>query len=94
MMVDILTEFYTVHYNFGIIAALMLLFALFLASKKNVRGVVVTLCLLLVYNLIIFNKTKRDPDWYEKAEAKIKAYDPVKEAWDNRSADDDPNRHK
>jgi len=94
MMVDILTEFYTVHYNFGLIAAFMLLLALYLASRKNVRGVVVMLCLLLVYNLIIFNKTKRDPDWYEKTEAKIKAYDPVKAAWDNKSADDDPNRHK
>jgi len=94
MMVDILTEFYTVHYNFGIAAILMLLFALYLGSRKNGRGVVVMLCLLLVYNLIIFNKTKRDPNWYDKLEAKIKAYDPVKEAWDNKAGDDDPNKHK
>jgi len=93
-MTDILTEFYTVHYNFGLIAVFMLLFALYLGSKKNARGVVITLCLLLVYNLIIYNKTKRDPEWYEKTEARIKAYDPVKEAWDNKAGDDDPDKHK
>jgi len=94
MMTEVLTEFYTVHYNFGLIAAFMLLFALYLGSKKNIRAAVVVLCLVLVYNLIIFNKTKRDPDWYDKLEAKIKAYDPVKEAWDNKAGDDDPNKHK
>jgi hypothetical protein len=93
-MVDTLTEFYTVHYNFGIAAVLMFLFALYLGSRKNARGVVVMLCLLLVYNLIIYNKTKRDPNWYDKMEAKIKAYDPVKEAWDKKEGDDDPNKHK
>ncbi len=94
MMVDILTEFYTVHYNFGLIAAFILLLALYLGSRKNIRGVVVMLCILLVYNLIIFNKTKRDPDWYDKLEAKIKAYDPVKAAWDNKAGDDDPDKRK
>jgi len=94
MMTEVLTEFYTVHYNFGLIAAFMLLFALYLCSKKNIRAAVVVLCILLVYNLIIFNKTKRDPDWYDKLEAKIKAFDPVKEAWDNKAGDDDPNKHK
>jgi len=94
MMVEVLTEFYTVHYNLGLIAAFILLFALYLGSRKNFRGVIVMLCLLLVYNLIIFNKTKRDPNWYDKLEAKIKSYDPVKEAWDSKSADDDPDRHK
>jgi hypothetical protein len=94
MAIDILTAFYTEHYNFGIAAIFMLLFAIYLGSRKNGRGVVVMLCLLLVYNLIIYNKTKRDPDWYEKLEAKIKAYDPVKEAWDKKEGDDDPNKHK
>jgi len=94
MMVDILTEFYTVHYNFGIVAVLMLLFAIYLVSRKNAKGVVVMLCLCLVYNLIIFNKTKRDPNWYDKMETKIKAYDPVKEAWNNKAGDDDPNKHR
>jgi len=93
-MVDVLKEFYIIHYNFGLIAAFILLFGLYLGSKKNIRGLVVALCLLLVYNLIIYNKTKRDPEWYDKLEAKIKAYDPVKEAWENKPGDDDPNKHK
>jgi len=94
MMTEVLTDFYTVHYNFGLIAVFMLLFAMYLGSRKNVRGVVVMLCFCLVYNLIIYNKTKRDPEWYDTLEAKIKAYDPVKEAWDNKAGDDDPNKHK
>jgi len=93
-MVEILTEFYTTHYNLGLVAVFMLLFALYLGSRKNAKGVVVMLCLCLVYNLIIFNKTKRDPNWYDKLETKVKSYDPVKEAWDNKAGDDDPNKHK
>jgi len=93
-MVEVLTEFYTVHYNLGLVAVFMLLFALYLLSRKNAKGVVVMLCLLLVYNLIIFNKTKRDPNWYDKLETKVKAYDPVKEAWDKKEGDDDPYKHK
>jgi len=94
MMIDILTEFYTVHYNFGLIALLILLLAAFMGSKKNFRGVVVMLCVFLVYNLILYNKTKRDPEWYEKQEAEVKAYDPVKKLWEDKPADDDVNKRK
>jgi len=94
MMIDTLTSFYTVHYNFGLVAIFMLLIAIYLASKKNGKGVVVMLCLLLVYNLILYNKAKHDPKWYDKTEAKIKAYDPVKEAWDKKEGDDDPDKRK
>lgn len=94
MMVEILTDFYMIHYNFAIIAGLMLLLALLFISKKNGRGFILMVSLFVVFNLILFNKTKRDPNWYEKTEAKIKAYDPIKEAWDNKDGDDDPNKHK
>ncbi len=93
-MIDVLTEFYTVHYNFGLIAVLMLLLAAFMGSRKNIRGVVVILCVCVVYNLILYNKTKRDPEWYEKQEAEVKGYDPVKKLWENKPADDDVNKRK
>jgi len=93
-MTEVLTEFYTVHYNLGLIAVFMLLFAIYLASRKNAKGVVVMLGLCLVYNLIIYNKTKLDPNWYDKLETKVKSYDPVKEAWDKKEGDDDPNKHR
>ncbi|GHV14271.1 hypothetical protein AGMMS49938_10110 [Fibrobacterales bacterium] len=93
-MVDVLSEFYTAHYNFGMIAAFMLLLAAFLGSKKNIKGVAVVLCIFLVYNLVLFNKTKRNPEWYDEGEAKVKGYDPVKALWDAKSADDDPSKRK
>ncbi|MDR2732427.1 MAG: hypothetical protein LBB36_04330 [Fibromonadaceae bacterium] len=93
-MIDILSDFYIAHYNFAIIAGLMLLLALFLGSKKNVRSTIIVLCIFLVYNLVLYNKTRHDPDWYDKTEAKVKAYDPIKEAWNERPADDDVNKRK
>ena len=94
MMIDILSQFYSAHYNFGIIAIFILLFAAFLGSKKNFKGVFAVLCLFLVYNLVLYNKAKRNPNWYNETEAKVKAYDPVKEAWDKKDGDDDPNKRK
>jgi len=93
-MIDVLTEFYTAHYNLGIIAVLMLLLAAFIGSKKNVKGVVVILSIFLVYNLILYNKSKKDPYWLEKIQEKAGAYDPVKELWNDKPADDDVNKRK
>jgi len=93
-MVEILTQFYTAHYNFGLIALFILLFAALLGSRKNVKGVIAALCVFLVYNLVLFKKTERDPEWYDKKEAEIRDYDPVKKLWEDKDADDDPNKYK
>ena len=93
-MIEILSGFYIIHYNFGIIAILMLLFALWLGSRKNAKGAIAVLLIFIAYNLIIYNKTKLDPEWYDKAEEKVKSFDPVKEAWEERPADDDVNKRK
>jgi hypothetical protein len=93
-IIDILEPFYMAHYNFGIIAILILLLTAFLGSKKNAKGVFIMLCIFLAYNLVLYNKTKRDPDWYEKAEGEAKAYDPVKKLWEEKPADDDINKRK
>jgi|TergutMp193P3_1026864.scaffolds.fasta_scaffold02534_5 uncharacterized membrane protein len=94
MMIEILSGFYASHYNFGIIAVLMLLLAAFLGSKKNLKGVVVVLSIFLVYNLVLYNKTKREPNWYDKKEAEVKDFDPVKKLWDDKPADDDADKRK
>jgi len=93
-MIDILQAFYIAHYNFGIIAILMLLLALWLISRKNFKGLLIIVGLFCAYNLILYNKTKRDPDWYDKKAAEIKSYDPVKKLWEEKPADDDINRQK
>jgi hypothetical protein len=93
-MIEVLSGFYTNHYNLGIIAILMLLLAAFIGSKKNVKGVVVLLSIFLVYNLILYNKTKKDPYWLEKIQDKATTYDPVKELWNEKPADDDADKRK
>jgi hypothetical protein len=94
MMIDVLQHFYTNHYNFGIIAVFMLLLVALLGSKKNAKGVLIMLGIFLVYNLVLYNKARRDPDWYDKAESKAKDYDPVKKLWEEKPADDDVNKRK
>ena len=104
-MVEVLKAFYSIHYNFGIIAGLMVLFAAWLGSKKNVKGVLIVLGIFLVYNLVLYNKTRRDPHhrttsqgghwcWVEEWQKKTDEYDPVKKLWEDKPADDDLNKRK
>jgi len=103
-MVDILKEFYSIHYNFGIIAGLMLLLAAWLGSRKNIKAVLIILGICLVYNLILSNKAKRDLHkkningkhwcWVEEWQKKTDEYDPVKKLWEDKPADDDVGKRK
>jgi len=103
-MIDILTEFYSIHYNFGIIAGLMLLLAAWLGSKKNIKAVLTILGIFLVYNLVLSNKAKRDQHnkttndkhwcWVEEWQKKTNEYDPVKKLWEDKPADDDTDKRK
>ncbi|MCL2260055.1 MAG: hypothetical protein FWC15_01715 [Fibromonadales bacterium] len=103
-MVDILKEFYSIHYNFGIIAGLMLLLAAWLGSRKNIKAVLILLGICLVYNMVLSNKAKRDSHnktvngkhwcWVEEWQKKADDYDPVKELWKEKPADDDVNKRK
>lgn len=103
-MIDILEEFYTIHYNFGIIAGLMLLLAAWLGSKKNIKAVLMILGIFAVYNLVLTNKYKRDPHkkstnnqhwcWVEEWQKEVDDYDPVKKLWEDKPADDDTDKRK
>ena len=94
-IIDVLSQFYSVHYNFGIIAAFLLLLAAFLGAKKeNIKGVIVVLCVFVVYNLVMYNKARKDPEWYQKKEAEVKSFDPVKKLWEEKPADDNIDKRK
>ncbi|PWJ71808.1 MULTISPECIES: hypothetical protein [unclassified Fibrobacter] len=56
-MVDVFKVFYTTHYNIGALSVLLLLFLIFLLSKKNLRLGVVILAILAVLNVAIYKKT-------------------------------------
>ena len=94
-MIDTLSQFYSAHYNFGIFAVLLLLLAAFLGSKKNLKGVLIVLGVFMVYNMVLYNKCRKEGmDWYSKKESEVKSFDPVKKLWEDKPADDDLNKRK
>lgn len=52
-----LIDFYLVHYNFGALAILIFVFALFLLFKKNYKFTIIFLVFFIAMNLIIHSKT-------------------------------------
>ena len=78
---DILVEFYKVHYNFGILAGLMVMLALYLLTKRNTQGVAIILVIFVVYNLFLHTRTKHDPLWWDRAVQKIEETNVVDWIW-------------
>ncbi len=56
-MIDVLKNFYLVHYNFGAVFALMLLLVILFAVKKNVKGIIILLALIIIGNVAIYSRT-------------------------------------
>ena len=56
-MIDILKLFYTTHYNLGALALLLALLLIFFLSKKNFKGAIIVLILLIGYNVGIYKRT-------------------------------------
>lgn len=56
-MTEVFKLFYTTHYNFAAVSILLFLLLIFLLTKKNVKGGLVVLALLLVFNVFIFKRT-------------------------------------
>lgn len=56
-MIDVLKAFYSVHYNFGILAIIILLLGIFLATKKMWIFVAITVAVVLVMNVAIYKMT-------------------------------------
>ncbi|MCL4101001.1 hypothetical protein SAMN05720766_102234 [Fibrobacter sp. UWH9] len=56
-MIDVLKAFYTVHYNFGAICVLLALLCIFFLTKKNFRGALIALAVIIALNVFIFKRT-------------------------------------
>lgn len=56
-MIDVLKVFYSVHYNFGILAIIILLLAIFFLTKKVYIFAGITLLVVLALNIAIYKMT-------------------------------------
>ena len=56
-MIDVLKAFYSVHYNFGILAIIILLLAIFFLSKKIYIFAGITLLVVVAFNIAIYKMT-------------------------------------
>ena len=56
-MIDVLKVFYPTHYNFAALAVLLALLLIYLLSKKNFKWSIITLVLLLAFNIAIYKRT-------------------------------------
>ena len=56
-MFDILKAFYSIHYNFGAFALLLLLLIIFLLTRKNFKWSIIFLIVDIAFNFFIYHKT-------------------------------------
>lgn len=56
-MIEVLKAFYVVHYNIAMIFVIMLALAIFFATKKNYKGIIILAVLMVIFNIVIFSKT-------------------------------------
>ena len=56
-MFEIFKAFYPVHYNFGAFALLLLLFVIFLLTKKNFKWAIIFIIVDIAFNVFIYHKT-------------------------------------
>ena len=57
-MIDILKLFYTTHYNLGALAILFVFLLIFFLTKKNYKGAIIVVIILIVYNVGIYKRTE------------------------------------
>lgn len=56
-MVDVLKAFYSVHYNFGILAIIILLIGIFFATKRMWIFLAITVVVVLIMNVVLYKMT-------------------------------------
>ncbi|GEM_PF-516509 len=56
-MINIMRDFYIVHYNICMVFGIMLALAIFFATKKNWKGIIILLVLMIAFNAAIFMRT-------------------------------------
>ena len=61
-MIEVLKVFYPPHYNFAALCILLVLLLIYLLTKKNYKWSIITLILLLAFNIGIYKRTV-DREW-------------------------------
>ena len=61
-MIEVLKVFYPTHYNFAALCILLVLLLIYLLTKKNYKWSIITLILLLAFNIGIYKRTV-DREW-------------------------------
>ena len=61
-MIEVFKVFYPAHYNFAAISILLVLLLIYLLTKKNFKWSIITLILLLAFNIAIYKRTA-DRTW-------------------------------
>ena len=56
-MIEVFKVFYPTHYNFAAVTILLVLLLIYLLSKKNFKWSIITLVLLLAFNIAIYKRT-------------------------------------
>lgn len=57
MFINVLRDFYIVHYNILMVIAIMLALIVFFITKKNYKGIIIVAILMLALNAAMFIKT-------------------------------------
>ena len=56
-MIEVFKVFYPTHYNFAAISILLLLLLIYLLTKKNFKWSIISLVLLVAFNVAIYKRT-------------------------------------
>ncbi|HHX15153.1 MAG TPA: hypothetical protein GX724_03205 [Fibrobacter sp.] len=56
-MIEVLKQFYSVHYNVGALCVLVFMGLFFVLTKKNYRTALILAVILTAFNIFIYNKT-------------------------------------
>ncbi len=57
-MIEVFKVFYPTHYNFAAVTILLVLLLIYLLSKKNFKWSIITLILLVAFNVFIYKRTE------------------------------------
>ena len=56
-MIEVFKVFYPTHYNFAALTILLVLLLIYLLTKKNFKWSIITLVLLVAFNVAIYKRT-------------------------------------
>lgn len=57
-MIDVLSTFYSVHYNFGILCIILALLLIYLLSSKKFKFAIIVLVILVAINVGLYKRTE------------------------------------